>query len=194
MNIAIVILNWNGKALLEQFLPLVVQFSNNATIYVADNCSSDTSVVFIKENFPSIKIIKNKANYGYAGGYNRALQHVEEEIIGLVNSDIEVTENWLQPILELFNKENETAIVQPKILDFKNKKFFEYAGAAGGFIDKYGFPYCKGRIFDSVEEDLGQFNQDSEIFWASGACFFIRNSVFKQLNGFDDYFLHIKKK
>lgn len=189
-KIAVVILNWNGKKLLEQFLPSVIQYSQEATIYVADNASTDDSVSFIKANYPTIKIINNSGNYGYAKGYNEALQFVEEEIYALVNSDIEVTENWLQPILELFNDEK-VAIAQPKILDYKNKKLFEYAGAAGGFIDKYGFPFCRGRVFETLEEDKGQYNDIIDIFWATGACMFIRKKVFRELNGFDaDFFAH----
>lgn len=190
-QIAVVILNWNGVKLLEQFLPSVIQYSGEAVIYVADNASTDTSVNFVKEHFPSVKIIENKGNFGYAKGYNEALQFVEEEIYALVNSDIEVTENWLQPILSLFDKEPKTAIIQPKLLDFKNKEYFEYAGAGGGFIDKYGFPFCRGRIFETVEKDNGQYNDTTPIFWASGACFFIRKEVFHKLKGFDvDFFAH----
>ena len=190
-KIAVVILNWNGQKLLEQFLPSVILYSNEAVIYVANNASTDNSVLFIQKTFPSVKIIENKDNYGYAKGYNEALQFVEEEIYALVNSDIEVTENWLQPILEMFTRESKTAIIQPKILDFKNKYFFEYAGAAGGFIDKYGYPFCRGRIFDTIEKDNGQYNDSCQIFWASGACFFIRKEVFRTLNGFDDdFFAH----
>jgi len=190
-KIAVVILNWNGVKLLEQFLPSVVQYSKEATVYIADNASTDDSVAYVKTNFPSVKIIENKGNFGYAKGYNEALQFVEEEIYALVNSDIEVTENWLQPILDLFEKEPETAIIQPKILDFKNKAYFEYAGAAGGFIDKYGFPFCRGRIFETLEKDNGQYNDTTPIFWASGACFFIRKAVYRDVKGFDaDFFAH----
>lgn len=190
MNIAVVILNWNGQKLLEQFLPSVVEFSNEATIYVADNNSSDSSIAYIKQHFPTVKIIKNDSNGGYAKGYNDALQHVEEDIYCLLNSDIEVTENWLKPIKQAFNNPN-VAAVQPKILDFKDKSKFEYAGAAGGFIDKYGYPYCRGRLFVNIESDIGQYNDCIDIFWASGACLFIRKDIFHSLNGFDeDYFAH----
>ncbi|MFK7000902.1 glycosyltransferase family 2 protein [Flavobacterium oreochromis] len=190
-KIAVVILNWNGQKLLQQFLPSIIQYSSEATIYVADNASNDNSVAFIKKEFPSVKIIQNAGNFGYAKGYNEALQHVEEDIYALVNSDIEVTENWLEPIRVLFDKEPTVAIAQPKILDYKNKKMFEYAGAAGGFIDRYGFPFCRGRIFDTLEEDNGQYNDIIDIFWATGACFFIRKEVFRELNGLDpDFFAH----
>ena len=191
MKIAVVILNWNGKKLLEQFLPSVVQNSPEATIYLADNDSSDDSISFVTNHFPSVQIIKNESNFGFAQGYNEALKTVDADIFALVNSDIEVTQNWLQPILETFKKELNTAIVQPKILDYKRKNYFEYAGAGGGFIDEYGYPYCRGRIFETIEKDWGQYNDTCEIFWASGACFFIRSSVYKELNGFDgDFFAH----
>ncbi|PWK19567.1 glycosyltransferase [Xanthomarina spongicola] len=194
MKIAVVILNWNGKELLEQFLPSVMAHSPNATIYVADNASTDNSVYFVKEHFPSIKIIKNKENGGYAKGYNDALKQVEEDIYCLLNSDVEVTENWLTPIIETFKNNPETAIVQPKILDYKNKNYFEYAGAAGGYIDKFGYPFCRGRIFNTIEEDLGQYNNTTNIFWASGACFFIRKDAFNALRGFDEsFFAHMEE-
>lgn len=193
MKIAIVILNWNGKDLLQKFMPSIIRYSDPelATIYVADNASTDDSIDFVKKKFSEVKIIQNNDNLGYAGGYNEVLKQVNEDIFALVNSDIEVTPNWLEPILNTFKTEENTVIIQPKILDFKDKTTFEYAGAAGGFIDKYGYPFCRGRIFNHLEEDKGQFNDEKEIFWASGACFFIRNSVFKSLNGFDtDFFAH----
>ncbi|MCU0350488.1 MAG: glycosyltransferase family 2 protein [Flavobacterium sp.] len=190
-KIAVVILNWNGAKLLEQFLPSVVAFSEEATIYVADNASTDTSIEVIQTQFPSVKIIQNSGNFGFAKGYNEALRFVEEPLYALVNSDIEVTENWLVPIIEMFENESKTAIIQPKILDYKKKTHFEYAGAAGGFIDKFGYPFCRGRIFETIEEDKNQYNDEIPIFWASGACFFIRKEVFRKLNGFDpDFFAH----
>ena len=188
MKLAIVILNWNGKALLEQFLPSVIEHSKEATIYVADNASTDDSVSFVKTTYPSVKIIKNKENGGYAKGYNDALKHIEADAFCLLNSDVEVTKNWLPPIIETFKKETNTAIIQPKLLDYKKKDYFEYAGAAGGYIDKYGYPYCRGRIFNTIEKDLNQYDDTAEIFWASGACLFIRRDVFQQLNGLDEYF------
>ncbi len=191
MKIAVVVLNWNGQKLLEQFLPSIVKFSQEAEIYVADNASTDDSILYLKKYFLEVKIIQNAQNFGYAQGYNEALKNVDADIFALVNSDIEVTENWLQPIVTTFEKSSKVAVIQPKIKDFKNKEYFEYAGAAGGFIDKYGYPFCAGRIFDSVEKDNLQYNQSSEIFWASGACFFIRKSVFEEMNGFDkDFFAH----
>lgn len=190
-KIAVVILNWNGAKLLEQFLPSVVAYSGEANIYVADNASTDNSIAVIKEQFPSVQIIQNKGNFGFAMGYNVALQNVEEPYYALVNSDIEVTENWLSPILSIFENEPTTGIIQPKILDFKNKEYFEYAGAAGGYIDSFGYPYCRGRIFESIEKDHHQYDDETEIFWASGACFFIRKEIYRTLNGFDpDFFAH----
>ena len=191
MKIAVVILNWNGEKLLEQFLPSIVNYSPEADIYVADNASTDDSVSYLKAFFPTVKIIQNDSNLGFAEGYNEALKHVNSDIFALVNSDIEVTENWLKPIIETFENEPKTAIIQPKLLDFKRKEYFEYAGAAGGFLDKYGYPYCRGRVFETLEKDNGQYDDNCEIFWASGACFFIRSSVYKELKGFDaDFFAH----
>ena len=191
MKIAVVILNWNGIKLLEQFLPSVINNSPEATIYVADNASTDASVAFVKSHFPSVQIIQNLENFGFAEGYNEALKHIDAEYYALINSDIEVTPNWLQPIITLFESEPNTAIIQPKIRDFKNKDFFEYAGAAGGFMDQYGYPFCRGRIFETLEKDTQQYNDDLTIFWASGACFFVRSTVYKELNGFDaDFFAH----
>ena len=191
MNIAIVILNWNGKKLLEDFLPSVVAFSKGATVYVADNASTDDSVAFVQANFSSVKIIQNAENGGYAKGYNDALPFVEEDIYCLLNSDVEVTENWLTPIRSHFENDPETAIVQPKILDFKKKTHFEYAGASGGFIDQYGYPFCRGRMFNTLEADNGQYDDTNTIFWASGACFFIRKEIYQKLEGLDeDFFAH----
>lgn len=190
-KVAVVILNWNGTQLLRTFLPSVLRYSNEATIYVADNASTDESVHVLKHEFPTIKIIQNKGNYGYAKGYNEALKNVEEPYFALVNSDIEVTENWLDRIIDLFDNQPETAIIQPKLLDYKKKTHFEYAGAAGGYIDALGYPYCRGRLFDTLEEDNGQYNDETSIFWATGACLFIRKRVFEELKGFDaDFFAH----
>ena len=192
MKIAIVILNWNGQKLLEQFLPSVVNFSSElAEIYVADNASTDRSIKYIKEFYPSIKVIENNRNEGYAKGYNDALAAVDADVYCLLNSDVEVTKDWLIPVLALFKTDEKTAVIQPKLLDYKNKNKFEYAGAAGGFLDLYGYPYCRGRVFNDLETDHGQFNDISNIFWASGACFFIRSKIYHQLGGLDeDYFAH----
>ena len=194
MKIAIVILNWNGQKLLEQFLPSVIAYSNDAQIYVVDNASTDESVAFVRSNFHSIAIIQNSENGGYAKGYNDALKQIEADVFCLLNSDVEVSRNWLTPIIDIFKTEPNTSIIQPKILDFKDKTCFEYAGAGGGFIDKYAYPFCRGRIFNSVEKDESQYNDTTEIFWASGACFFIRKTVFKSLKGFDElFFAHMEE-
>jgi len=194
MKVAIVILNWNGEKLLQQFLPSVIEHSRNANIYVADNASTDDSVNFVRTKYPSIKIIQNSENGGYAKGYNDALSRVDEDIYCLLNSDIEVTQNWLDPIIKTFQKEPNTAVIQPKLLDYQNKDYFEYAGAGGGFIDKLGYPYCRGRIFNTLEKDKGQYDDIIDIFWASGACLFIRKKVFKEVNGLDEaFFAHMEE-
>jgi GT2 family glycosyltransferase len=191
VKVAVVILNWNGKDLLEKFLPSVVRFSSEATVYVVDNASSDDSIVYVSEFFPSVKIIQNKVNGGYAKGYNDALKNLSEDIFVLLNSDVEVTKNWLPPILSEFEKDASVVAAQPKVLDYKNNEYFEYAGAAGGFIDKYGYPYCRGRVFNTLEKDMGQYNDVSQIFWASGACMFVKAKAFWQAGGLDeDYFAH----
>ena len=194
MKIAIIILNWNGKLLLERFLPSIIKYSSDlANIYVADNASTDGSINFVNSNYPEVKVIKNRINGGYARGYQDAIKHVKEPILCLLNNDVEVTENWLNPILNIFDKEAQTAVIQPKILDKKNPKYFEYAGAAGGYIDRLGYPYCRGRIFDFIEMDQNQYD-NTPVFWASGACFFIRNKVFHEVGGFDtDYFAHMEE-
>ncbi len=192
MKVAVVILNWNGQKLLEKFLPKVVKYSlDDAEIYVADNNSTDNSVSFIKTNFPEVKIIQNESNGGYAKGYNDALKHIKADIFVLLNSDIEVTKDWIKPVIQQFKNESNTAAIQPKLLDFKDKNKFEYAGAAGGFIDFMGYPYCKGRIFNELEYDTQQYNNTYNIFWASGACLFIRSEIYQNLKGLDEnYFAH----
>lgn len=190
-SIAIVILNWNGKELLSRFIPSVIQFSGDAQIIVADNGSADDSVAFLEESYPQVRIIENKKNLGFAGGYNHALKAVEADIYCLLNSDVEVTKGWLQPVEELFQADPKVGIIQPKIKDLLHPSRFEYAGAAGGYLDLFGYPFCRGRIFQSLEVDQGQYNDTREIFWATGACMFIRKEVFRELGGFDsDYFAH----
>ncbi|MBT2619215.1 MULTISPECIES: glycosyltransferase family 2 protein [Chryseobacterium] len=187
-KLAVVILNWNGKNWLEKFLPSVVRFSSNADIYVIDNLSTDDSIAYLQSRFPIVKIIKNDKNYGFAGGYNVGLKNIQAEYYCLLNSDVEVTENWIDPVLNIFEKDLEISAIQPKVLSYTNKKYFEFAGAGGGLIDNLGYPYCRGRIFDDVEEDKGQYNDETEIFWASGCCFFIRSKDFWEQKGFDDRF------
>lgn len=191
MKIAVVILNWNGKSLLETYLPSVVSYSGAATLYVADNNSTDDSIAFLQKNYPQITLIKNATNGGYAKGYNDALQHVTEDICVLLNSDVAVTENWLQPFLTAFEEDENLVAAQPKILDDIHKDTFEYAGAAGGFIDALGYPFCRGRIFDTIEKDSGQYNDAIPIFWATGACLVIKKEAFFNSGGFDeDFFTH----
>ena len=191
MNVAVVILNWNGRSLLERFLPSVVAYSKEATVYVADNASTDDSVDFVSKVYPEVKIVQNTENGGYAKGYNDALSKIDADVYCLLNSDVEVTANWLTPIINAFEQSEDIAAVQPKILDCKKKTHFEYAGAAGGYIDKLGYPYCRGRIFDTIEKDEGQYDQDVDIFWASGACLFIRKTVFEEAGKLDeDFFAH----
>ncbi len=194
MKIAVVVINFNGEKLLSKFLPTLIKNTSNADIYIIDNNSDDNSIDYIKSNFPKVKCIILDQNYGFAGGYNRGLNRVNADIFCLLNNDVEVTKNWIKPIYEVFDTNKNISIAQPKILNFKNKKLFEYSGAAGGFIDSLGYPYCKGRIFDSIEKDDGQYDFNKEIFWASGACFFIRKNVWNGLKGFDeDFFAHFEE-
>lgn len=189
-QLAVVILNWNGITLLEQFLPDVVNHSEQAKLFVIDNASTDNSVSWLKQHYPQITVITLPKNLGYAGGYQEGLKQINAPFYCLLNSDVKVTPNWLLPILSIF-KDSAVAAVQPKILDFKNPDYFEYAGAGGGLLDSLGYPYCRGRIFNKIEKDCGQFNDITEVFWASGACFFVRSTDFWNLSGFDmDYFAH----
>lgn len=187
-KLAVAILNWNGRNWLEQFLPGVVQFSQNADIYVIDNLSTDDSIEFLEKHFPTVQIVKNDKNYGFAGGYNEGLKAIKNEYSCLLNSDVEVTENWTESVLELLESNPSISAVQPKILSYHNRSYFEFAGAAGGLIDNLGYPYCRGRVFDDLEEDKGQYDDEAEIFWASGCCFFIRSKDFWEQNGFDARF------
>lgn len=193
-SIAVALLNWNGKSLLERFLGEVVNNSPEAVVYFIDNASTDNSVLFVQENFPSIRVIVLDQNYGYAGGYNKGLVAVKEDLICLLNTDVSVKPGWLPPVLDHFKKHPKTAIAQPHIMDIKVPSQFEYAGAAGGFVDRLGYPYCRGRLFNDLEEDLGQYDFDEKVFWASGACFFVRKTVFESLGGFDeDFFAHMEE-
>ena len=191
INTAVVILNWNGIKWIQKFLPTIIEKSNEANIYIADNASSDESVDFVNNNYPSVKIIQNSSNEGYAKGYNDALKKLDENYYILINSDIEVTDNWINPIINLMEQDTSIAACQPKILDYTNRDNFEYAGASGGYIDNLGYPYCRGRIFSDLEKDVNQYDDIKEVFWASGACLFIRAESFKDINGFDnDFFAH----
>jgi len=193
-TVAVVILNFNGKKLLQKFLPAVIDNSKSAIVYVADNASTDDSILFLKTEFPQVKLIQLTTNFGFAKGYNEALQQVESDYFVLLNSDVEVTPNWLEPIINLMESDKKIAAAQPKILAYNTKDEFEYAGACGGFIDKYGYPFCRGRIFDTLEKDTNQYDNPIEIFWATGACMFVRANVFNQLQGFDDfYFAHMEE-
>lgn len=191
---AIVILNWNGKNFLENFLPhlLAQNYDNQADIYVADNGSNDDSVAFLNKNFQDVKLILFDTNHGFAGGYNKALKQIADyKYFVLLNSDVEVTENWLQPLIEYLDNHSDTAAVQPKIISFSDKNKFEYAGAAGGFIDKWGFPFCRGRIFGTVETDNAQYNNVLDVFWATGACLVICAKDYFESGGLDDdFFAH----
>ena len=194
-KVAVVILNWNGKAYLEEFLPSVVASTyQNIEIVVGDNGSTDDSVAFIRANYPSIKLIINDKNYGFTGGYNRVLAQVEAHYYILLNSDIEVVPGWIEPVIELMETDDLIAAAAPKIKDFKHKNAFEHAGAAGGFIDKLGYPFCQGRIFFDIEEDKGQYEQTREIFWASGAALFIKKKYWDECGGFDErFFAHMEE-
>ena len=193
-KVAVVILNWNGKDFLEKFLPSVIAHSPIKSVYVADNASTDDSIKLLQTKFPEVHIIINNSNGGFAKGYNDALKKIQAEYYVLLNSDVEVTTNWIDPIIKLMDNDKTIAACQPKILAYHNRTKFEYAGASGGFIDKYGYPFCRGRIFNELEEDKNQYNDTREIFWATGACMFVRSSVFNKLNGFDeDYFAHMEE-
>ncbi len=185
---AIVILNYNGKEFLRQFLPSVTAYSQQHQIYVADNNSTDDSVAFLQKEYPQIKCLMLDANYGYAGGYNRALQQIDADYFVLLNSDIEVTPGWVDTIIEKMEANNRIAAAQPKILSYRNKDYFEYAGASGGFIDYWGYPFCRGRIFDTLEKDNGQYNTEMPVFWATGACLFVRKDAFFEAGMLDDTF------
>ncbi len=194
-KVALVILNYNGVKFLDKFLPSVIECSSDhAEIWIADNCSTDGSLELLEEKFKHINVIQNESNGGFASGYNVALRQIQADYYILLNSDIEVTQNWIKPVIDLMESDQEVAACQPKIRSYYNKSGFEYAGAAGGFIDEYGYPFCRGRIFQSLEEDKGQYDNDIEVFWATGACMFVRADLFHKLNGFDDrFFAHMEE-
>lgn len=193
-KIAVVILNWNGCDMLRNFLPSVIRFSEGATIYVADNGSTDTSVEVLSTEFPSVSIIELHRNYGFAEGYNQAFRQIQAEYVVLLNSDVEVTERWLTPLVSYMDNHPEASACQPKLHSWRNKGQFEYAGAAGGFIDHYGYPYCRGRIMNTVENDRGQYDSAVPIFWATGAALFIRLADYVKVGGLDErFFAHMEE-
>lgn len=193
-SIAVVILNFNGEKLLRQFLPSVLRYSDGAKVVVADNGSTDNSIHVLRSEFPLVEIVALSDNFGFCGGYNRALKQIDADIYVLLNSDVEVTAGWIAPVEALLEKNSTVAAVQPKILSWHSRDHFEYAGAGGGFIDTLGYPFCRGRLFNHVERDAGQYNDKREVFWASGACLFIRSSVYHQFGGLDeDFFAHMEE-
>lgn len=194
-TVAVVILNWNGRYFLEKFLPSVFN-SRYAMLrfVVGDNGSTDDSVAFVHENYPTIEVVSLDKNYGFAEGYNRVIAQVEADYYILLNSDVEVTPDWIDPVIDLLESDPSIAAAQPKILSYHEREYFEYAGAAGGFIDAYGYPFCRGRIMETREKDLGQYDDACDIFWATGAAFFIRRQVWEEVGGFDgDFFAHMEE-
>ena len=189
MKVAIVILNWNGRKMMEQYLTSVVEYScREADVIIADNASTDDSVVWLSEYYPHLRVIQLDQNYGFAEGYNQALKQVDSEYYVLLNSDVEVTHHWLTPLIEEMDAHEDIAACQPKLLSMANRDAFEYAGASGGFIDRYGYPFCRGRIFDSIEDDNGQYDNAEEILWATGACMMIRAKDYWEAGGLDGRF------
>lgn len=189
MKLAIVILNWNGQAMLRTYLPTVLEYSRDeATVFVADNASTDDSMTMLRRDFPSVKTIQLEQNWGFADGYNKALARIEADYYLLLNSDVQVTHHWLTPLIEFMDNHPECAVCQPKLLSVHDKDSFEYAGASGGYLDKYGYPFCRGRIFDTVEVDNGQYDYRTEVLWATGACLMIRSEDYWRVNGLDGRF------
>lgn len=196
-ELGVIILNWNGKKLLEEFIPSAAEFtiSEKSDLIVADNGSTDDSISWLRENFPEVKVITLDRNYGFAEGYNKAIQQADYEYIVLLNSDVEVTKGWWRPMLDFMKSNPAVGALQPKILSYRDKRMFEYAGAAGGYLDNLGYPYCRGRLFDSVEEDLGQYDgAPADVCWASGACMMTRHDLYLQLGGLDPkFFAHMEE-
>jgi len=194
VKISVAILNYNGKSWLDKFLQIAIDKSPEAEVIVIDNASTDDSVAFLQNNFPNIRLIQNDTNHGFAGGYNQGLKHIQSDYYILLNSDIEVTDNWIKPVIESIESDENTVAGQPKILAYNNKTHFEHAGAAGGFIDHLGYPFCRGRIFTETEEDLGQHDTRREVFWATGACLFIKADKFWEVGGLDEaFFAHMEE-
>lgn len=193
-KVAVVILNYNGKELLEKFLPAVLQFSGDAQIVVADNNSADGSQAFLQQAFPQVLLIPISTNLGFCGGYNFAFKQITADYYVLLNSDVEVTSQWLEPIIALLDNDPSIGAAQPKILSYNNKQQFEYAGAGGGFIDLLGYPFCRGRIFDTIEDDLGQYDDTIPVFWTSGACMVVRSGLYHSMGGLDEtFFAHMEE-
>ena len=195
MKVAVVILNYNGKAFLKRFLAQVVASCPDwAEVIVADNASTDGSADFMRECFPNVRLIENGSNEGFSTGYNLALQKIDAQYFVLLNSDIEVAPGWIEPVVALMDADPQIAACQPKILSYHHKEQFEYAGACGGFIDKYGYPFCRGRVFQHLEADQGQYDTPMEVFWATGACMFVRAELYRRFGGLDDsFFAHMEE-
>lgn len=194
-KVAVVILNWNGLDYLKTFLPSVVEYSaGDADIWVIDNNSTDESVPFLKKNYPEIKLLQHPRNFGFAEGYNLGLQKIESDYFVLLNSDVEVSSNWISPVIQFIDETPGMVACQPKILDYNRKQWFEHAGAAGGFIDKDGFVFCAGRLFADFEKDSGQYSENEEVFWASGASLFVEAKAYHEVGGLDsDFFAHMEE-
>ncbi len=195
MRCSVVILNWNGEQILDKFLPSVIAYSalEDYEVVVADNCSTDNSIAILKQ-YPSVRLIQLDKNYGFAEGYNRAIQQIDSQYIVLLNSDVEVTESWLKTMLDFVDNHPDVVAVQPKILSYVNRNYFEHAGACGGFLDYFGYPYCRGRVLNKVEEDKGQYDTVCDVFWTSGACMLVRRDVYLQVGGLDAlFFAHMEE-
>ena len=196
MTTAVVILNWNGEKYLEQFLPILIENTklSGSEIIIADNASTDSSLLILQEKFPGIRTVVLDKNYGFAGGYNKALAQIEADYYVLLNSDVEVMPNWLEPLITYMDKHADVAACQPKIRSYFNRKYFEHAGAAGGYIDRFGFPFCRGRVLGTAEEDKGQYDNITDVFWATGACLLVRSKTFWNVGGLDDdFFAHMEE-
>lgn len=193
-KLAVVVLSYNGRELLNKFLPPIIKSKTDYTeIYVVDNASHDGTYEFIQEHFPEVKLIRLEVNKGFTNGYVASLPQIDADYYALVSSDVEVSEGWIEPIISLLDSNPDVAVVQPKIKSYNNKREFEYSGASGAYIDKYGYPFCRGRLFFTIEEDDAQYQDNREVFWCSGACMFIRSDVYHQLGGFDnDYYAHME--
>ncbi|MBR1784891.1 MAG: glycosyltransferase family 2 protein [Bacteroidales bacterium] len=193
-HVAVVILNWNGRDMLRRFLPSVIDCSGDAEVVVADNGSTDGSLDLLASEFPGVRVVALDKNHGFAEGYNLALRQVEADYYVLLNSDVECTPGWIEPVVDMMECEPRVAVAQPKLMMYDCKDTFEYAGGAGGFIDRYGYPFCRGRLFSTLEKDSGQYDDERDIFWATGACMFVRSDVWREVGGLDgDFFAHMEE-